>query len=90
MKVVLCANTSWYIYNYRKNLISEIQRNGHDVSVISPFDDYTEKLQTLGVKWFDIDLHQTGKNPIKEIHVLVHLFFLLRKILKIFINDIQS
>jgi glycosyltransferase involved in cell wall biosynthesis len=81
MKVVLYANTSWYIYNYRKNLISEIQKQGHDVSVISPFDDYSEKLSTLKVRWFPIDLHQTGKNPIKELHVLLHLFFLLRKIL---------
>lgn len=78
MKIVLCANTSWYIYNFRKNLISEIQNKGYEVYVIAPFDDYTQRLQTLGVKWFHIDLHQTSQNPFTELRTIIHLFHLLK------------
>lgn len=80
MKVVLCANTSWYIYNYRKNLVAEIQRNGHEVFVIAPYDKYTQKLFPLGVRWFHLHLHQTSKYPHTEILSFVHIFWLLKKI----------
>ena len=32
--VVLCANTSWYIYNFRRNTIKAFIREGHQVIVV--------------------------------------------------------
>ena len=80
MKVALCANTSWYIYNFHKNLISEIQNKGHKIYVISPPDNYTSSLHQLGVKWFGIRLHQTSKNPFTEIRTIIQLLYLIRAI----------
>lgn len=54
--------------------------NGHDVWVIAPFDAYTEKIQTLGIRWAALTLHQTSKNPCKELQTLWHLLRLLKKI----------
>jgi glycosyltransferase involved in cell wall biosynthesis len=80
MKIMLCANTSWYLYNFRKNLISVIQRQGHEVYAIAPFDNHTRKLQELGVHWLHLTLHQTEKNPLTELRSLLHLFRLVHKI----------
>jgi len=80
MKVVLCANTSWFIYNFCRTLTIEIKNSGHEVFVITPFDEHTKKLQELGVKWFHLDLHQTSKNPFKELRSLVHLLRLIKRI----------
>ena len=80
MKIALCANTSWYIYNFRKNLIVEIQNRGHEVYAISPLDNHTAKLQTLGVKWSHIDLHPTSKNLFTEIRAIIQLLYLIKKI----------
>lgn len=80
MKIVLCANTSWYIYNYRRNLISAIQQHGHVVYVIAPSDRHSVKLRALGVECFHFRLHQTSKRPYREWLSLIDLFFLLKKI----------
>lgn len=80
MRIVLCANTSWYIYNFRKNLIAELKKHGHEVYVIAPFDKHTNKLFELEVKWFHINVHQTGKNPFKELRTLMDLFYLLKSL----------
>lgn len=80
MKIVFCANTSWYIYNFRKNLISAIKNKGYEVYAISPPDNYTSSLHQLGVKWFGIRLHQTSKNPITEIRTVIQLLYLIRTI----------
>lgn len=80
MKIVLCANTSWYLYNYHCHLIAAIQDHGHEVVLISPYDKYTHKLITSGIKWFHLPLHQTSKNPFRELYSIVHLGNMLRKI----------
>jgi glycosyltransferase involved in cell wall biosynthesis len=80
MKIVLCANTSWYLYNFRQNLIIALQREGHDIFAIAPFDQYSQKLQDLGVRWFHWHLQQTSQNPLIELRALIHLDRLLRTI----------
>ncbi|GAK57265.1 glycosyl transferase [Candidatus Vecturithrix granuli] len=85
MKIVLCANTSWFIYNFCKSLCLAIKQKGHEVYVLSPFDQYTARLQQLGLQWFHINLHQTSKNPLKEIYSLSELLYFIIKIRPTFI-----
>ncbi len=80
MKIVFFANTAWYLYNFRKNLISAIMRSGHEVYAIAPFDPYVEKLAALGPTWHNVSLHQTRKNPVMELRVLWELWLLFRTI----------
>ena len=47
-KVGIFLNTSWYIYNFRKNLILELIENGYEVHAIAPYDEYSQKLKDLG------------------------------------------
>lgn len=80
MKISLLANTSWYIYNFRKNLIRILQENGHEVSVIAPFDHYVDRLSEMGVKHYGLPLSQRGMNPFREVVSCVRLYRLLRAI----------
>lgn len=80
MKVALCANTSWYLFNFRKNLITALQYAGHEVYAISPFDAHVAKLQRLGVRWMRLRAHQTSRNPVTEIRTVLHLAFLLTRL----------
>jgi len=80
MKVAIVANTSWYVYNFRRNLIKLLQAKGYEVHVIAPVDDYTDKLVQLGVKHYPIDLSQRGVNPFRELISCVRLFRLFRAI----------
>src|SRR5262245_9359476 len=36
MKIILLANTDWYLYNFRRSLALALQDAGHDVLLLSP------------------------------------------------------
>lgn len=80
MKIVISANTSWYLFNFRKNLIRAIIQEGHRVYVISPPDKYVDKLLQLGVEYYPLHFSQRGMNPFMEIILCIKLFRLLKKI----------
>lgn len=44
MKICIISNTSWSIYNFRKNLIKTLQAQGHEVSVMAPDESYYKKI----------------------------------------------
>lgn len=66
-KIAILLNTSWYIYNFRKNLIKELQKNGYEIYAIAPFDDYSNKLKELGCKYYHIEINSKSKNPIYDL-----------------------
>ena len=78
MKIVIFANTSWHVFNYRRGLIQFLQKDEHEVSVFAPSDDYVDKLVQLGVKHYTLPLTQRGINPFQEIYSCVRLLRLLR------------
>ena len=80
IKVVFCANTSWYLYNFRKTTIKAFVVAGFDVHCIAPRDKYSEKLESLGTSFSSFKLHPNSLNPFKE---LMTFFDLIRIYLKI-------
>ena len=64
--IALSSNTSWYIYNFRRNTINRLLEDGFDVVVIAPKDDYSMRLVVMGVQYIDIDIDQGGTNPFKH------------------------
>ena len=76
MKVIFSANTSWYLYNFRKTTIQKFIAKGYDVHIISPDDDYTNKLIELGVKKHNLFLSGNSLNPILDAVTIIHLFIL--------------
>ncbi|KAF5033036.1 N,N'-diacetylbacillosaminyl-diphospho-undecaprenol alpha-1,3-N-acetylgalactosaminyltransferase [anaerobic digester metagenome] len=67
MLIVITSNTSWYIYNFRKNTIKSLIERGHSVLAIAPKDQYSSRLKQLGCIFLHIPLDQGGTNPIKDI-----------------------
>ncbi|MET2852531.1 glycosyltransferase family 4 protein [Vibrio owensii] len=79
-KVVITANTSWYLYNFRKNTILALLNEGFKVIAISPKDEYSEKLRALGAEYLPIVIDQGGSNPIKDINTIFSFMRLYRKL----------
>ena len=78
MKIILLANTDWYLYNYRLSLAKELQSQGHDIILISPNGSYVSKLEKAGFCWKEFTLSRHGVNPFAELNTiyrLVKLFF---------------
>lgn len=78
-KIVLSANTSWYLYNFRSSTINAFQKKGFKVVCLSPADDYSQKLiDELGCEWHHLEMDNKGSNPIKDLALVYRLvrFFL--------------
>lgn len=68
--IAISANTSWYLYNFRKNTILSLINNGYEVIAIAPKDEYSDKLIVLGCTFVDINIDKGGTNPFKDLSTL--------------------
>ena len=78
MKLVLFANTDWYLYNFRRSLALAIQEAGHEVLLVSPVGPYVEKLSNLGLRWMAAPMHRKSLNPFRELALMWWLLNLLK------------
>ena len=79
MKVLLFANTDWYLYNFRLGLALELQRQGVEVLLVSPDGPYGAKLEARGLRWIVAPLHRRSLGPLRELRVVTWLWGLLRR-----------
>lgn len=77
-KVALISNTAWYIYNFRRGLIKELQQQGYSVVAIAPPDGYAERLTAIGARFLPLPMDNKGTNPLKDLG----LAFALRRLLR--------
>lgn len=78
MKIAIVANTGWYIYNFRRNLMRSLEDAGHQVTAISPLDDYSRKLVSEGFRHRPIPLDGGGTHPVPEARSILALRRALR------------
>jgi glycosyltransferase involved in cell wall biosynthesis len=78
-KILLFANTDWYLYNYRLSLARYLKQAGFDVHLVSPPGDYVEKIRENGFDWIEFKLSRHGMNPLSELTSLFRLLGLYRR-----------
>lgn len=79
MKISITANTSWYLYNFRRNTISALLNAGYEVIALSPDTEYKSKLETLGCKCFTIKMQRWGKNPLQDFQTILSFYRIFKK-----------
>ncbi|EPS9350881.1 glycosyltransferase family 4 protein [Citrobacter freundii] len=77
--IAITSNTSWYLYNFRKNTILSLINKGYQVVAIAPKDEYSRKLSELGCEFIHVDIDQGGTNPIKDIKTFISFFKIYSK-----------
>ena len=81
MKTVLIVlNTSWNIYNFRLNLMKSLEKKGFKVIALSPYDDYSDKLQKEGFEWVDLPLDNDSTNVLKELYQIKSFYKIYKNI----------
>ena len=80
MKIFIVSNTSWNIYNFRKDLINRLIQDDHQVKICAPIDRYTADLRRLKmVSFIPWRISSYSTNPIREsITLLQALYFCVR------------
>ena len=79
MKVILFANTDWYLYNFRRSLALALQAAGYEVLLLSPPGDYSARLLALGLRWQALQMDRRSVNPLREMVLLLRLVRLFRR-----------
>ncbi|AZZ91684.1 glycosyltransferase [Hahella sp. KA22] len=76
-RVVLCSNTSWYLFKFRKSTITSFLDKGAEVYCVAPPDEYSYKLSQLGANYVKVNM--VGKST-KLISELKSALFIYNKI----------
>ena len=80
LKILLFANTDWYLYNFRLSLAKDLRDQGHDVILLSPPGHFQKLLQEDGFQLISFSFSRQGINPIYEIWTLWQLIRTYRKV----------
>jgi glycosyltransferase involved in cell wall biosynthesis len=79
VKVLLFANTDWYLYNFRLAQVQALRERGDEVVLVSPDGPYGPRMQGMGIRWLRFPLAQRGLNPVAEIQTVLRLLRLYRR-----------
>ena len=77
-KFVLISPKNRSAYNFRGDLIKEIQAKGYDVVVTGPNKEGVDKIEALRAKFIEVPVNKNGTNPFADISYCLKL----RRILK--------
>ncbi|NPV85257.1 MAG: glycosyltransferase family 4 protein [Anaerolineae bacterium] len=79
MKIILFANTDWYLYNFRLPLGETLRSRGHEVIFLSPPGAHGQRLEAQGFRWVAFPLSRRGTNPLTELATIWALFRFYKK-----------
>ena len=77
--VLLSANTSWYLYNFRLPLLKELVSRGCKVHALAPYDSYAEKLEEIGIEHIPINITRSGLNPFADMALFSQFLSIYRR-----------
>jgi|LDZU01.1.fsa_nt_gi glycosyltransferase involved in cell wall biosynthesis len=80
MKIILFANSDWFLYNYNLSLAKFLRGMGHEVVLLSPSGSYIKFLEQEEFQWHEFNLSRKGMNPFSEIKTIRRLQTIIQDI----------
>ena len=77
-KILLVANTGWYLYNFRLPLARLLRSQGVEPVLVSPRDAYVARLESEGFRCVEFALDRRSRNPLRELFVIAGLLRIYR------------
>jgi glycosyltransferase involved in cell wall biosynthesis len=80
-KIIIVANTTWNIYNFRLSLLQSLEKRGYQIVVIAPLDEHIIYLNDLK-NGSHLPLHRLKRksmNPLQDMRFLFELLRLYRR-----------
>lgn len=77
-RVVLFANTDWYLYNFRLGLIERLTAAGAQVTLVSPPGEYATRLIELGHRHVPLQFDAGARGLISNLRLLSNVRQLIR------------
>jgi glycosyltransferase involved in cell wall biosynthesis len=73
LRIGVVANTSWYLYNFRRNLIRTLAADGHRVRAVGGDGEYALRLRDSGIDHDAVPFSGAGKHPLREASTVLAL-----------------
>jgi glycosyltransferase involved in cell wall biosynthesis len=73
MNIAIVANTTWYLSNFRSNLIRRLLADGHRVVALGAFDGYEVTLRALGIEVHPVPFDGGGLHPGRQLQAVADL-----------------
>lgn len=80
LKILVLANDGAGLYNFRRELLEELIRQGHDISISLPRDSAIPKLEALGCTFVDTAIDRRGTNPGRDMSLLLAYVRMIRRL----------
>lgn len=77
-RIVFVANSDWYLYNFRANLIRQTENAGWQVTLVCTDGPYIQTLRDCGWRVLALPLESAGASPLREAWALARLARTLR------------
>lgn len=69
-KVLIVANSSSGLYDFREDLIKKLIELGNEVYATIPLEEYIDELENIGCKIIETPVDRRGMNPIKDLGLI--------------------
>ncbi len=80
MRILVTANTTWNIVNFRLSLLERLLSQGHSVCIVAPEDRHSVVLKEKGYEVHKLNINNKSINPFRELVTLLHYYSLFSKI----------
>lgn len=78
-KILLVANTDWYLYRFRISLAKALRETGHEVLLVSPPGPYLPAIEAEGFRHLSWKVRRQTINPFGEIYAALQLLHIYHK-----------
>jgi glycosyltransferase involved in cell wall biosynthesis len=77
-KILLVANTDWYLYNFRLSLARFLRQQGWEVVLVSPAGSFVPELSAEGFRWIEWNVGRRTMSPPREAQAVAGLVRIYR------------
>lgn len=79
MHILITANASWNLINFRKSLIERLIGQGHRVTALAPVDAHSDSVRALGCKLIPLKMNNKGTSPLEEVRLFLSILKTLKR-----------
>jgi len=70
-KILITANTTWNLLNFRRGLMSALLSNGFEVVAVAPVDEYRSGVLGVGCRYLPLEMDNQGTAPLRDLVLLL-------------------
>ena len=74
--VLIVSNCTWYLYNFRRELLNDLKNKKYNLILISPIDKYYLKISKYFISKENLFLIRSSENRLIELLALLDLLFI--------------